>query len=83
MNIKEKAQRYKSLSQDDVFKELLQDVKDDAIGVFFNQLRDDEAINQARNLIDALITIETKINAALLNDAVNDKQKGKQHRAND
>ena len=83
MNIKEKAQRYKSLSQDDVFKELLQDVKDDAIGVFLNQLRDDEAINQARNLIDALITIETKINAALLNDAVNDKQKGKQHRGND
>ena len=83
MNIKEKAQRYKSLSQDDVFKELLQDVKDDAIGVFFNQSRDDEAINQARNLIDALITIETKINAALLNDAVNDKQKGKQHRGND
>jgi hypothetical protein len=83
LNIKEKAQRYKSLSQDDVFKELLQDVKDDAIGVFLNQLRDDEAINQARNLIDALITIETKINAALLNDAVNDKQKGKQHRAND
>ena len=83
MNIKEKAQRYKSLSKDDVFKELLQDVKDDAIGVFLNQSRDDEAINQARNLIDALITIETKINAALLNDAVNDKQKGKQHRAND
>ena len=83
MNIKEKAQRYKSLSQDDVFKELLQDVKDDAIGVFLNQSRDDEAINKARNLIDALITIETKINAALLNDAVNDKQKGKQHRAND
>jgi|TARA_R110000751_G_scaffold243768_1_gene343913 hypothetical protein len=83
LNIKEKAQRYKSLSQDDVFKELLQDVKDDAIGVFLNQSRDDEAINQARNLIDALITIETKINAALLNDAVNDKQKGKQHRAND
>lgn len=83
MNIKEKAQRYKSLSQDDVFKELLQDVKDDAIRVFSNQLRDDEAINQARNLIDALITIETKINAALLNDAVNDKQKGKQHRGND
>jgi len=83
LNIKEKAQRYKSLSQDDVFKELLQDVKDDAIGVFLNQSRDDEAINQARNLIDALTTIETKINAALLNDAVNDKQKGKQHRAND
>ena len=83
MNIKEKAQRYKSLSQDDVFKELLQDVKDDAIGVFLNQSRDDEAINQARNLIDALTTIETKINAALLNDAVNDKQKGKQHRGND
>lgn len=83
MNIKEKAQRYKSLSQDDVFKELLQDVKDDAIGVFLNQSRDDEAINKARNLIDALITIETKINAALLNDAVNDKQKGKQHRGND
>jgi hypothetical protein len=83
LNIKEKAQRYKSLSQDDVFKELLQDVKDDAIGVFLNQSRDDEAINKARNLIDALITIETKINAALLNDAVNDKQKGKQHRGND
>lgn len=83
MNIKEKAQRYDSLAKDDVFKELFEDVRNDAIGVFLNQSRDDEAINQARNLIDALTTIETKINAALLNDAVNDKQKGKQHRGND
>lgn len=83
MNIKEKAQRYDNLAKDDVFKELFEDVRNDAIGVFLNQSRDDEAINQARNLIDALITIETKINAALLNDAVNDKQKGKQQRGND
>ena len=83
MNIKEKAQRYDSLAKDDVFKELFEDVRNDAIGVFLNQSRDDEAINQARNLIDALTTIETKINAALLNDAVNDKQKGKQQRGND
>jgi len=83
LNIKEKAQRYDSLAKDDVFKELFEDVRNDAIGVFLNQSRDDEAINQARNLIDALTTIETKINAALLNDAVNDKQKGKQQRGND
>lgn len=83
MNIKEKAQRYDNLAKDDVFKELFEDVRNDAIGVFLNQSRDDEAINQARNLIDALTTIETKINAALLNDAVNDKQKGKQQRGND
>mgnify|MGYP000445084704 CR=1 FL=1 len=83
MNIKEKAQRYDRLAKDDVFKELFEDVRNDAIGVFLNQSRDDEAINQARNLIDALTTIETKINAALLNDAVNDKQKGKQQRGND
>tara|TARA_B100000795_G_scaffold248887_1_gene216012 strand:- start:2247 stop:2498 length:252 start_codon:yes stop_codon:yes gene_type:complete len=83
LNIKEKAQRYDRLAKDDVFKELFEDVRNDAIGVFLNQSRDDEAINQARNLIDALTTIETKINAALLNDAVNDKQKGKQQRGND
>ena len=81
MNNKEKAQRYTRLSNDDVFKELLQDVRDDAISVFLEQSRSDEAIHLARNLIDALNTIETKINAVKLNDLVDDKRK--QHRGND
>ena len=82
MNIKEKAQRYDRLSKDDVFIELLQDVRDDAVSVFLEQSRDDEAIHMARNLIDALNTIETKINTIKMADLVDDK-KGKQHRGND
>ena len=75
MNIKEKAQRYDRLSKDDVFIELLQDVRDDAVSVFLEQSRDDEAIHMARNLIDALNTIETKINTIKLAALVDDKTK--------
>ncbi len=75
MNIKEKAQRYDRLSKDDVFIELLQDVRDDAVCVFLEQSRDDEAIHMARNLIDALNTIETKINTIKMADLVDDKRK--------
>ena len=75
MNIKEKAQRYDRLSKDDVFIELLQDVRDDAVSVFLEQSRDDEAIHMARNLIDALNTIETKINTIKMADLVDDKRK--------
>ena len=75
MNIKEKAQRYDRLSKDDVFIELLQDVRDDAVSVFLEQSRDDEAIHMARNLIDALNTIETKINTIKMADLVDNKRK--------
>ena len=75
MNNKEKAQRYINLSNDDVFKELLQDVRDDAVRVFLEQSRNDEAIHLARNLIDALNTIETKINTIKMDDLVDDKRK--------
>jgi hypothetical protein len=81
LNIREKAQRYTRLSEDDVFKELLQDVRDGAVSVFLEQSRDDEAINRARDLIDALNTLETTINAVKLNDLVENKRK--QYRGND
>jgi hypothetical protein len=75
LNNKEKAQRYTRLAADDVFQELLQDVRDDAVSVFLEQSRDDEAIHRARNLIDALNTIETKINSIKMADLVDDKRK--------
>ena len=75
MNNKEKSQRYTRLAADDVFQELLQDVRDDAISVFLEQSRNDEAIHLARNLIDALNTIETKIHSIQMADLVDDKRK--------
>tara|TARA_R110000765_G_scaffold24375_2_gene61049 strand:+ start:913 stop:1170 length:258 start_codon:yes stop_codon:yes gene_type:complete len=75
LNNKEKAQRYSRLAGDDVFQELLQDVRDDAVSVFLEQSRNDEAIHLARNLIDALNTIETKINTIKMDDLVDDKRK--------
>lgn len=75
MNNKEKAQRYTRLATDDVFQELLQDVRDDAVSVFLEQSRNDEAIHLARNLIDALNTIETKIHSIQMADLVDDKRK--------
>ncbi len=75
MNNKEKSQRYTRLAADDVFKELLQDVRDDAVSVFLEQSRNDEAIHLARNLIDALNTIETKIHSIQMADLVDDKRK--------
>ncbi len=81
MSVREKAQRYARLAGDDVFIELLQDVRDGAVSVFLEQSRDDEAINRARNLIDALNTLETTINAVKLNDLVENKRK--QYRGND
>ena len=74
LNSKAKAQRYSRLEADEVFQELLQDVRDDAVSVFLTQSRDDEAINQARHLIDALNTIETKINAIKMDDLVDYKR---------
>ena len=74
MNNKEKAQRYTRLSADDVFQELIQDIRDDAVSVFLEQSRDDEAIHRARNLIDALNTIETKINSIKMADLVDEKR---------
>ena len=75
MNNKEKSQRYTRLAADDVFQELLQDVRDDAVSVFLEQSRNDEAIHLARNLIDALNTIETKIHSIQMADLVDDKRK--------
>ncbi len=75
MSNKEKAQRYARLAGDEVFQELLQDVRDDAVSVFLEQSRDDEAIHRARNLIDALNTIETKINSIKMDDLVDEKRK--------
>jgi hypothetical protein len=75
LNNKEKSQRYTRLAADDVFQELLQDVRDDAISVFLEQSRNDEAIHLARNLIDALNTIETKIHSIQMADLVDDKRK--------
>jgi|TARA_R110002020_G_scaffold239173_1_gene451740 hypothetical protein len=75
LNNKEKSQRYTRLAADDVFKELLQDVRDDAVSVFLEQSRNDEAIHLARNLIDALNTIETKIHSIQMADLVDDKRK--------
>ena len=75
MNNKEKSQRYTRLAADDVFKELLQDVRDDAVSVFLEQSRNDEAIHLARNLIEALNTIETKIHSIQMADLVDDKRK--------
>jgi len=75
LNSKEKAQRYAQLAADDVFNELLTDVRNDAIGVFLSQSRDDGAITRARNLIDALNSIEQKINSAQLDDLVDDKKR--------
>ena len=75
MNNKEKSQRYTRLAADDVFRELLQDVRDDAVSVFLEQSRNDEAIHLARNLIDALNTIETKIHSIQMADLVDDKRK--------
>lgn len=75
MSNKEKAQRYTRLAGDEVFQELLQDVRDDAVSVFLEQSRDDEAIHRARNLIDALNTIETKINSIKMDDLVDEKRK--------
>jgi len=72
---KEKAQRYTRIAGDEVFQELLQDVRDDAVSVFLEQSRDDEAIHRARNLIDALNTIETKINSIKMDDLVDEKRK--------
>lgn len=75
MSNKEKAQRYARLAGDEVFQELLQDVRDDAVSVFLEQSRDDEAIHRARNLIDALNTIENKINSIKMDDLVDEKRK--------
>lgn len=77
MSIKDKAARIRSLSNDDTYKEVIQEIRNAQIDVFLNSRSQNEAINDAHDIIKALDKIEDYFNTVLSDEAIFDKkQKG-------
>jgi uncharacterized protein (DUF849 family) len=77
LSIKDKAARIRSLSNDDTYKEVIQEIRNAQIDVFLNSRSQNEAINDAHDIIKALDKIEDYFNTVLSDEAIFDKkQKG-------
>jgi hypothetical protein len=72
--IKDRAARMRNLMRDEAFKELMQGVRTEQVGVFLDSNATIEDINQAHDMVKCLEKIERFIQAALDDEAVYDKQ---------
>lgn len=72
--IKDRAARMRNLMRDEAFKELMQGVRTEQVGVFLDSNATIENINQAHDMVKCLEKIERFIQAALDDEAVYDKQ---------
>lgn len=74
MNIKDRAARVRSLSNDDTYKEVIKEIRNAQINVFLNSQSHIEAINDAHDIIRALDKIEDYFNTVLADEAIFDKK---------
>ncbi len=72
--VKDRAARMRNLMRDEAFKELMQGVRTEQVGVFLDSNATIEDINQAHDMVKCLEKIERFIQAALDDEAVYDKQ---------
>lgn len=72
--IKDKALRYRNLSNDETFKEIIENVAQRQIDVFLSRDSSDEEIDNARKVVLALKQIENEIQAVFDAEAVFDKK---------
>ena len=72
-NIKDKALRYRNLSKDETFRELIENVANDQVAVFLNPESSVDAIDDARAIVLALKNIDRTIQKILDDEAVYDK----------
>lgn len=73
-NIKDKAGRYRALSKDETFREVLATVKRKQVDVFLSTYSSEVAIDTARSVALALEEIESVIQSVLDEEAVFDKK---------
>ncbi len=74
MNIKDKAARFRNLSNDETFKEVVQEIKDQRSSVFLNSQSHIETIKDAHDIIKALNYIENHFNTVFTDEAMFDKK---------
>lgn len=74
MNIKDKAARVRALSNDDTYKEVIADIRDSQVSVFLNGQSQQEAINDAHDIIRALDKIEDHFQSVYADEAIFDKR---------
>jgi formylmethanofuran dehydrogenase subunit E-like metal-binding protein len=72
--IKDKALRYRNLSNDETFKEIIENVAQRQIDVFLSRDSSDEEIDNARKVVLALKQIENEIQTVFDAEAVFDKK---------
>lgn len=73
-SIKDKASRYRNLSKDETFQELMESVAERQIDVFLAKDSSVEAIDEARSIVLALKRIEAVIQSIFDEEAVYDKK---------
>jgi FixJ family two-component response regulator len=72
--VKGRAGRYRNLSKDEVFREVMEGVKSRQIAVFLSSSATIEQIERARHMVVALSEIEAYIQTALDDEMVYDKK---------
>lgn len=73
-SIKDKALRYRNLSKNETFQELMEVVADRQIDVFLDGSSSTEAIDEARSIVLALKQVEAVIQSVFDEEAVYDKK---------
>ena len=72
-SIKDKASRYRNLSKDETFRELIENVANEQVAVFLNPDSSVDAIDDARAIVLALENIDRTIRRILDEESVYDK----------
>ena len=83
MNIKDKAARIRTLSNDDTYQEVIKEIRNAQVNVFLNSQSQLEAINDAHDIIRALDKIEDYFNTVFADERYSIRKKEEQHRGND
>ena len=74
MNIKDKAAKIRTLSNDDTYQEVIKEIRNAQVSVFLNDQSQLEAINDAHDIIRALDKIEDYFNTVFADEAIFDKK---------
>ena len=74
MNIKDKAAKIRTLSNDDTYQEVIKEIRNAQVSVFLNGQSQLEAINDAHDIIRALNLIEAQFNTVFTDEAIFDKK---------
>jgi len=74
LNIKDKAAKIRTLSNDDTYQEVIKEIRNAQVSVFLNGQSQLEAIHDAHDIIRALDKIEDYFNTVFADEAIFDKK---------